>query len=291
MANNPQMANIPQMANLAQLARDSKSNQLKDMLLYLFTRENELEFTLSRQISQIVGQYIDRVGYRLDVIAELEKMQGSILAFKTVKLLRDVDDADLSKVRSFIERERKQEKDKIGLKPDKKGSETLPKVLELCNMLDKKCIDPNTYRITFTIVDNVPKQGGVFGDCGVWSPFTSSIQPKVKKRQLIIKMDKEKEANLLKLKSSKESNVCNAGPQPVLLHMNEYSSFDEFPAATDDETSDNETTINKGNNILQAITIVVRGLANIKMWDEFGKNKAYKKAGNCADQEKGKTDV
>ncbi|GJW87532.1 hypothetical protein Tco_0162872 [Tanacetum coccineum] len=36
-------------------------------------------------------------------------------------------------------------------------------------------------------------------------------------------MDKEKEATLLKLESSKESNVCNAGPQPVLLHMNEYS--------------------------------------------------------------------
>ncbi|GJU16716.1 hypothetical protein Tco_1144682 [Tanacetum coccineum] len=101
-------------------------------------------------------------------------------------------------------------------------------------------------------------------------------------------MDKEKEATLLKLESSKESNVCNAGPQPVLLHMNEYSSFDEFPAATDDETSDNETTINKGNNILQAITTVVCGLANLKTWDEFGKNKAYKKAGNCADQEKGK---
>ncbi|GKB27163.1 hypothetical protein Tco_0866564 [Tanacetum coccineum] len=102
MANIPQNANIPQMANLAQLARDAKSNQLKDMLLYLFEKENELDFTLSRKISQIVGQYTDRVGYRLDVIAELEKMQGSILAFETVKLLRDVNDADLSKVRSFM---------------------------------------------------------------------------------------------------------------------------------------------------------------------------------------------
>ncbi|GJZ86533.1 hypothetical protein Tco_0658143 [Tanacetum coccineum] len=79
--------------------------------------------------------------------------------------------------------------------------------------------------------------------------------------------------------------------EKVLLHINEYSSFDEFPAATDDETSDNETTINKGNYILQAITTVVLGLSNLKMCDEFGKNKAYKKAGNCANQEKGKTDV
>ncbi|GJY97470.1 hypothetical protein Tco_0514380 [Tanacetum coccineum] len=106
MAIIPQNANIPQIANLAQLARDAKSNQLKDMLLYLFEKENELDFTLSRQISQIVGQYTDRVGYRLDVIAELEKMQGSILSFETVKLLRDVNDDDLSKVRlnkEFVE--------------------------------------------------------------------------------------------------------------------------------------------------------------------------------------------
>nr|GEZ92556.1 phospholipase-like protein [Tanacetum cinerariifolium]GFA70496.1 phospholipase-like protein [Tanacetum cinerariifolium] len=49
-----------------------------------------------------LAHYTDRVRYRLDVIAKLEKMQGSILAFETVKLLRDVNDADLSKVRSFM---------------------------------------------------------------------------------------------------------------------------------------------------------------------------------------------
>ncbi|GKC45402.1 hypothetical protein Tco_1063124 [Tanacetum coccineum] len=39
---------------------------------------------------------------KLDLIAELEKLQGSILAFETVKLLWDVNDADLSKVRAFM---------------------------------------------------------------------------------------------------------------------------------------------------------------------------------------------
>nr|GEV17683.1 hypothetical protein [Tanacetum cinerariifolium] len=67
--------------------------------------------------------------------------------------------------------------------------------------------------------------------------------------------------------------------------------MDKEKAATDDEILDNETIINKGNHILQEITTTVYGLANLKMWDEFGKNKAYKKAGNYADQEKGKTDV
>ncbi|GKD37613.1 hypothetical protein Tco_1257820 [Tanacetum coccineum] len=49
------------MANLAQLARDAKFNQLKDMLLYLFEKENELDFTLSRQISHMVWKFTDRV--------------------------------------------------------------------------------------------------------------------------------------------------------------------------------------------------------------------------------------
>ncbi|GJU04791.1 hypothetical protein Tco_1121221 [Tanacetum coccineum] len=53
-------------------------------------------------MSHMVWQYIDRVGHRLDLIAELEKLQGSILAFETVKLLWDVNDADLSKVRAFM---------------------------------------------------------------------------------------------------------------------------------------------------------------------------------------------
>ncbi|GKC86080.1 hypothetical protein Tco_1141797, partial [Tanacetum coccineum] len=90
------------MAHLAQLARDANSNQLKDMLLVFFERENELDFALSRQMSQMAGQYTDRIAQRLELIGELEKLQGSILAYDTVKLLRDVNDADLSKARAFM---------------------------------------------------------------------------------------------------------------------------------------------------------------------------------------------
>ncbi|GJY67380.1 hypothetical protein Tco_0469618 [Tanacetum coccineum] len=39
---------------------------------------------------------------RLELIGELEKLQGSILWYETVKLLRDVNDADLSKARAFM---------------------------------------------------------------------------------------------------------------------------------------------------------------------------------------------
>ncbi|GJS19746.1 hypothetical protein Tco_0448378 [Tanacetum coccineum] len=90
------------MAHLAQLARDANSNQLKDMLLVFFERENELDFALSRQMSQMAGQYTDSIAQRLELIGELEKLQGSILAYETVKLLRDVNDADLFKARAFM---------------------------------------------------------------------------------------------------------------------------------------------------------------------------------------------
>nr|GEV63844.1 phospholipase-like protein [Tanacetum cinerariifolium] len=53
-------------------------------------------------MSHLVWQYIDHVGQRLDLIDELEKLQGSILGFETVKLLRDVNDTDLPKVRAFM---------------------------------------------------------------------------------------------------------------------------------------------------------------------------------------------
>ncbi|GJU55622.1 phospholipase-like protein [Tanacetum coccineum] len=45
----------------------------------------------------------------------------------------------------------------------------LPEVLELLNVFDTKGIAKSTYQITFSIAENVPKQGGVFGDCGVWA--------------------------------------------------------------------------------------------------------------------------
>ncbi|GJZ62449.1 hypothetical protein Tco_0618586, partial [Tanacetum coccineum] len=44
----------------------------------------------------------DSIAQRLELIGELEKLQGSILAYETVKLLRDVNDADLSKARAFM---------------------------------------------------------------------------------------------------------------------------------------------------------------------------------------------
>ncbi|GJX48588.1 arginine--tRNA ligase, chloroplastic/mitochondrial [Tanacetum coccineum] len=52
------------MAHLAQLARDANSNQLKNMLLVFFEKENYSDFVLSRQMSQMARQYTHRVAQR-----------------------------------------------------------------------------------------------------------------------------------------------------------------------------------------------------------------------------------
>ncbi|GKD61823.1 hypothetical protein Tco_1299332 [Tanacetum coccineum] len=106
-------------------------------------------------------------------------------------------------------------------------------------------------------------------------------------------------ASLPKLGSSTEPKVCNAGPQPALLDWYGYSTFDEFPAGTDEETLNNETTYknktvgNTGKNILFYEDTIEKQSANslkqrrgMKM-----KKKGYTKPRNCADQEKRKTNV
>ncbi|PWA69469.1 phospholipase-like protein [Artemisia annua] len=44
----------------------------------------------------------------------------------------------------------------------------LPKVLSQAQVFQKKGIDPSTYNITFYHLDKIPKQSGIFGDCGIW---------------------------------------------------------------------------------------------------------------------------
>nr|GEW76902.1 hypothetical protein [Tanacetum cinerariifolium] len=48
------------------------------------------------------SKYVDHAAQRLELIAGLEKLYGSILAYESAKLLRDVNDVDLSKARDFM---------------------------------------------------------------------------------------------------------------------------------------------------------------------------------------------
>ena len=44
----------------------------------------------------------------------------------------------------------------------------LPIVLKQANVFESKGINPTKYAITFKTAKNVPEQGGLFGDCGIW---------------------------------------------------------------------------------------------------------------------------
>ncbi|GKE49868.1 hypothetical protein Tco_1481126, partial [Tanacetum coccineum] len=44
----------------------------------------------------------------------------------------------------------------------------IPAVLKGATVVYKNGIHPSYYSNTFSLTDNVPKQGGIFGDCGVW---------------------------------------------------------------------------------------------------------------------------
>lgn len=69
--------------------------------------------------------------------------------------------------------------DSLGVKKDKDLSlwdlnfrkifETqLPLYLIKSEVMERRNMDPNTYRVSFQYAANVPRQGGSYGDCGIW---------------------------------------------------------------------------------------------------------------------------
>lgn len=44
----------------------------------------------------------------------------------------------------------------------------LPVYLSKSEVMSRRNMDPNTYRVSFLYATNVPRQGGFLGDCGIW---------------------------------------------------------------------------------------------------------------------------
>ncbi|GJS24319.1 phospholipase-like protein [Tanacetum coccineum] len=82
---------------------------------------------------------------------------GSNVAAESIRLLKEFQYDDLESIRGMMR-----------LICETQLKVQLPCVLERANVFQKKGIDPSKYTITFRLADNVPKQGGVYGDCGVW---------------------------------------------------------------------------------------------------------------------------
>ncbi|GKA71042.1 phospholipase-like protein [Tanacetum coccineum] len=90
-------------------------------------------------------------------ILELQSLVGSNVAAKSVRLLKEFQYDDLESTRGMMR-----------LICETQLKVQLLVVLERVNVFQKKGIYPSKYTITFRLVDNVPKQEGIYGDCGVW---------------------------------------------------------------------------------------------------------------------------
>ena len=44
----------------------------------------------------------------------------------------------------------------------------LPIYLINSEVMEKRRMDPDSYHVSFRYATNVPKQGGLYGDCGIW---------------------------------------------------------------------------------------------------------------------------
>ncbi|GJZ81967.1 hypothetical protein Tco_0646961 [Tanacetum coccineum] len=69
-----------------------------------------------------------------------------------------------------IEDQRKRKRENEGCNEDYGLGfhDRIPSVLKGANVFYKNGIHPSYYSITFSLANNVPKHGGIFGDCGVW---------------------------------------------------------------------------------------------------------------------------
>ncbi|GJY76964.1 hypothetical protein Tco_0482080 [Tanacetum coccineum] len=87
------------MSTLLELYSIEKSNDLKDMMVVLFESENEKDLMTANSMT-IKAEYLaTRIRERDLLIGELDNCLGSITAYESSKLLREMNDADLPKAR------------------------------------------------------------------------------------------------------------------------------------------------------------------------------------------------
>ncbi|GJZ50756.1 phospholipase-like protein [Tanacetum coccineum] len=150
------------MSHLTRLANSANSVLVKDIMIKLFEIDNERDFRVVRKTYVTCQEFNVRCQQRREQMIEMQPfLHVSIVLADFYNLLKDLQDYELEKCRKLM----------------KSISETQLKVLKKISFIaklrrskvfDKKRIDPTDYCIRFKLADSVPKQGGIFGDCGVW---------------------------------------------------------------------------------------------------------------------------
>ncbi|GJU52221.1 phospholipase-like protein [Tanacetum coccineum] len=146
------------MSHLTRLTNSANFVLVKDMMIKLFGIDNKRDFKVVRETYVTCQEFNVRCQERREQMIEMQPfLHVSTILADSYNLLKELQDYELEKCRDLMK--------SIS---ETQLKERLPIILLGAKVFDKKGIDPTDYCIRFKLADSVPKQGGIFGDCGVW---------------------------------------------------------------------------------------------------------------------------
>ncbi|GJV82889.1 hypothetical protein Tco_1522787 [Tanacetum coccineum] len=154
------------MYHLTRLASYANSVDDKDMMIKLFEIDNKRDFRAVRDTYTSCQVLNLRCQERREQMIEMQPfLHLSTVLAESYNLLKELQDYELEKCRDLMK-----SISETQLKVLKKISfmAKLRRILGATKVFEKKGIDPTDYSIRFKLADPVLKQGGIFGDCGVW---------------------------------------------------------------------------------------------------------------------------
>ncbi|GJW49970.1 phospholipase-like protein [Tanacetum coccineum] len=154
------------MYHLTLLATYANSVDDKDMMIKLFEIDNERDFRAVRDTYASCQVLNLRCQERREQMIEIQPfLHLSTVLAESYNLLKELQDYELEKCKDLMK-----SISETQLKFLKKISfmAKLRRILGATKVFEKKEIDPTDNSIRFKFANHVPKQGGIFGDCGVW---------------------------------------------------------------------------------------------------------------------------
>ncbi|GKA73090.1 phospholipase-like protein [Tanacetum coccineum] len=146
------------MSQLAHLTNSTNSVLVKDMMVKLFEVDNKRDFRIVRESYAMCQALNVRCEERREQMIKMQNfLHVSTVLAESYNLLKELQVYELEKCKELMK--------SIS---ETQLKERLPVILEGVKVFDKKGINQSDYCIRFKLADSVPKQGGIFGDCGVW---------------------------------------------------------------------------------------------------------------------------
>ncbi|GJV43757.1 hypothetical protein Tco_1428293 [Tanacetum coccineum] len=130
---------------------------------------------------------------------EMQKfLSASNVVIECFKLLKELQDDELEKSREMM--------------LQCLAMDRIPVALKGANIFYKNGIHPSYYSITFSLADNVPKKGGIVGDCGVWMVVVASVDNNAVVLRLFLLLASPMMAGILPSFKKRKHVVLDEGP-------------------------------------------------------------------------------